>query len=734
MPDLVGKILANQYHLQARLGEGSMALVYRAEDRVRGCLVAVKVMKAHHLDDPATFRRFRREAESLACLEHPHIVRFYELVTKTESPFLVMDYIEGENITQWLDAHEGEPLPLSQALQILYQVGGALHFAHQRGILHRDIKPSNILIDRGGKAYLTDFGIALLTGRTRLTHDRTEPGVGPGTPVYMAPEQWLGEEPDARTDVYALGALLYELLTGRPPFVSEDPGGLAYQHLHESPEPPSQQNPDIPRGVEWVILKALKKKQDERYQDVATMLEALRTAEKAKADEAPVLSKHPSRMRGILRPLVLSMGVILVLLAVLAVLFWVGPWHWPWEGSSETTPMVALGVHTATLVPLAVTPTPTFTPVVSPVESPILSPTALPIPSPSPTPTPSPTPAPSPTPTPLPSPTPIPHLTVEDDHLNVYAGPGEGYEVLGQVRRGDKLSILGRSEDGEWWQVNYLGWKGWIVAQSATASLELQALPVAEAPPIPVNRRPNVQGIEVVSTIIETWDTITLTCQAADPDGDELAFYWETTGGSISGEGSSVSYYAPGSLGSQTITVTVRDGHGGEAEHSILVQVLPAHPPSDMSEPVGVFRQIWRESQLLGTLGWATSGENVTLAAQQVFEKGIMFWRDDNDDIYVLVHDSSWTVHQDDWSEAADEYSCPDVSPRNTPPTPKRGFGSVWCKQLGGPNAAIGWAATAEEGYDALWQSFEHGLMWQGKDGQAYVLLDAGTWHAYSSP
>lgn len=146
-----------------------MASVYRAEDRVRGCLVAVKVLKAHHLDDPATFKRFRREAESLARLEHPHIVRFYELITKAEAPFLVMDYIEGQNVTQLLDAREGEPLPLAQTLQILYQVGGALHFAHQRGILHRDIKPSNILIDRSG-----DFDICVMgadgSNPVNLTH------------------------------------------------------------------------------------------------------------------------------------------------------------------------------------------------------------------------------------------------------------------------------------------------------------------------------------------------------------------------------------------------------------------------------------------------------------------------------------------------------------------------------------------------------------------------------------
>lgn len=318
--------------------------------------------------------------------------------------------------------------------------------------------------------------------------------------------------------------------------------------------------------------------------------------------------------------------------------------------------------------------------------------------------------------------------------MNVYAGPGESYEVLGEVRRRDELPILGRSEDEKWWQVDYLGWIGWLAAHSVTASVDLQALSVAGAPPIPVNHVPSIEEIQIVSTTIETWSTVSLACQASDPDDDELAFYWETTGGSVSGEGASVTYYAPGSPGSQTITATVKDGHGGEAEHSILIQVVPAQPPPGMFEPVGVFGQVWREGQLRRTLGWAIGAEGETYGAQQSFEHGIMFWRDDIDDTYVLTDDRQWQVHVGFWYEGLDEYACPGVAPCNTPPTPKRGFGEVWCNQLGGPNAAIGWATTDEEGYDAHWQTFEHGLMWQGKDGQVYILYEAGTWQVYPSP
>lgn len=758
MPDLVGKTLTDRYHILAKLGEGGMGAVYQAQDTVRGCLVAVKTMSPYPQGDPQSFaERFRREAESLALLNHPHIVRFYELVEDARPPFLVMDYVEGQSLQQLLEARQNEPLPLAEAIRILYQIGGALHFAHQQGIYHRDVKPSNILIDRGGRAYLADFGIALLTDRTRLTT-----GEMPRTPIYAAPEQWKEEPVDARTDVYALGVLLYELLTGRPPFTGDFPA-LILKILEEPPSEPSQWNPDIPPRVGRVVLRALAKAKDDRYPDVATMLDALRAAQEASTDsstpqqkrpllidakssvDSPALpaqpppttkasgrdglalpAERPPHGRNSRRLLFLSVGGGLALLAILAGLILLGPGQ-RWVGRQpEVSPTVASLPGTPAPAALAVTPSPTLTPTPSPTASPASSPT----PSPSPTLTLSPTPSPSLTPTS----TPTPYLTVSDDHLNVYAGPGEGYEKLGQVHRGDRLLILGRSEDSAWCQVDYLGWPGWIAAQSVSANVNIQALSVVEAPPAPVNRVPSIQEIQMVSTTIEAWDAMALTCQASDPDGDPLTYNWAVTGGSITGEGVSITYYAPGSPGSQTITVTVRDGHGGEVEHSIVVQIVPAHPPPGMFEPANVFGQVWREHQLLRTLGWATAEESTTLAAEQFFEQGIMFWRQDSDQIYGLTQDGHWQVYEGIWKEGMDEYSCPDVAPSNTPPTPKRGFGEVWCLQMGGPNATIGWATTAEEGYDARWQAFEHGLMWQGKDGQIYALHEDSSWQAYPSP
>jgi hypothetical protein len=297
-----------------------------------------------------------------------------------------------------------------------------------------------------------------------------------------------------------------------------------------------------------------------------------------------------------------------------------------------------------------VTPTPTLTqPSAQAAATPTFTLRPTSSPTPSSTPSPLPTPSSMPTSTPSPTSTPLPYLAVSESETDVYNGPGEGYGVLGTVRQGDRLRIWGCSEDGTWYQVDYLGWPGWVAAQHVTANITCQNLPVIETPPPPINHPPTIQEIQTASTTIEVWDSMSITCQASDPDQDVLTYDWEASGGSIGGEGDSVVYYAPGDPGTQAITVTVRDGHGGEAERLIPVEVVLAHPPPGMSEPVGVFGQAWREGRLRWTLGWATSGENTVDAAQQLFEKGVMFWREDNLDIYVLLYDGNWEVRKDNW-------------------------------------------------------------------------------------
>jgi serine/threonine-protein kinase len=194
MPE-IGDVLAGRYRLLKTLGRGGMADVYRARDDERGVEVAIKVMREDYAEEPEFIKRFTKEAQALAKLDHPNIVRFYSFEQDGRTAFIVMDYVRGDTLRGRLrDA--GGPLPLGEVTQVLRQVGAALHFAHRRGYLHRDIKPANIMLREDGTALLSDFGIARAAEATTITHSAA------GTPAYMSPEQILGEELSYRTDIY----------------------------------------------------------------------------------------------------------------------------------------------------------------------------------------------------------------------------------------------------------------------------------------------------------------------------------------------------------------------------------------------------------------------------------------------------------------------------------------------------------------------------------------------------
>jgi serine/threonine protein kinase len=757
VPDLTGKVLVKQYQIMEKLGEGGMAYVYRAWDRVRNCVVAIKVMEAVQ-DDRTSKRRFRDEARFLVELDHPHIVRFYELVEENEYgvPFIVMDYIEGRSLAQLLADRNGEPLQIPEVIRIAHQIGSALNYAHKKHVYHRDVKPSNILLDKNGTAYLADFGVALLTKRSRYT------AVGQivGTLDYAAPEQLSNDSIDARTDVYGLGALLYELLTGRPPFATRDYLVLI-RHIHtELPEPPSHHNPRTPPKVDQVVLKALQKEKQDRYPNVARMINALLATleiadDLAPFDEqdlpeddtstddstAPVQpgafakgNRHESRAVRRLprRPWIPSAAASAVLLTLVAV----GLWLWPrlefWQPSVWQTATPSLQALAVDDTPLP-SPTPTVTHTATPVPpvTPV-PPTPTPTPTPAPSATPTPTASPTPTSTPSPTFSPTPHLTIAQNQLDVHRGPGESYRILGQVNQGDKLAILGRSPSGTWWQVDYLGWSGWVLVTAASASASAHSVPTVPVPPTSVNRSPVIQTVRLEPPTIEAWGTVSMTCQASDEDGDMLAYSWQASGGTIIGEGKAVVYNAPTVEGDLAITATVQDKYGGRATHLVRTKVVAPEPPRGGSEPIGLFGQIWQaHPDVRRKIGWAMGKEEVTFGAQQNFQKGLMFWRDDTDEIYGLTQDGGWQVYSGKWQEGMDEYTCPDVAESKTPPTPRRGFGEIWCKQMGGPNAAIGWATTDEQGYYPHWQRFERGLMWGGHDGQIYVFYKEGTWKSF---
>lgn len=254
------------------IGEGGMAKVYKAYQPSMERYVALKVLPAYYAEDPQFFERFAREARVIARLEHQNILPVFDYGEQDGITYLAMRYVEGGTLKELLSRGK---LTLRDTLQILTQVCSALDYAHRQGIIHRDVKPSNIILDREGAVYLTDFGIAKVLGAGQ---DLTGTGAAIGTPAYMAPEQALGEKVDGRTDIYALGIILYEMVVGRVPYQADTPMAILMAHLRDPLPLPRDINKDIPEEIEAVIIKALAKDPADRYQTANEMAQALRQA------------------------------------------------------------------------------------------------------------------------------------------------------------------------------------------------------------------------------------------------------------------------------------------------------------------------------------------------------------------------------------------------------------------------------------------------------------------------
>jgi formylglycine-generating enzyme required for sulfatase activity/tRNA A-37 threonylcarbamoyl transferase component Bud32 len=276
-----------KYELEALLGRGGMAEVYKSRHPVLGREVAIKILHPFYTDDAGFVERFRRESQVVAGLRHPNIVQVYDFdVTEDGLYYMVMEYVEGEPLDQLLDRLAG-PIPVAEAARIFAQVTAAVHFAHERGAVHRDIKPANVLLDGKGQAYLSDFGIAHIVGASRLT----ESGLATGTPAYMAPEQVRGQAVTPATDIYALGVLLYEIVTGKLPYAAHSAASLMMQVTLEPPTPPGTHLPELDPLVEQVIMTALAKEPEHRYRtaaDMDTMLQTALAAEKLPEAETVV--------------------------------------------------------------------------------------------------------------------------------------------------------------------------------------------------------------------------------------------------------------------------------------------------------------------------------------------------------------------------------------------------------------------------------------------------------------
>lgn len=269
--------LNGRYELLEKLGEGGVAQVYRAQDTLLDRVVALKILRSQLVGDPTFLERFRREAQAAARLSHPNIIGVYDVGQDGEQYYIVMEYVQGEDLKSFIAANA--PLPVAQALAIAEQICSALDHAHKQGFVHRDIKPQNILVahaggrgaNNGPLVKVADFGLA----RSLSSLTSSEGGLVFGTVQYLSPEQARGETATPASDIYALGVVLYEMLTGRLPFESDTPVGLALKHIQEEPSPPSRLNPRLPPTVDMFVLRAMAKQPEQRFASAADMAGAL---------------------------------------------------------------------------------------------------------------------------------------------------------------------------------------------------------------------------------------------------------------------------------------------------------------------------------------------------------------------------------------------------------------------------------------------------------------------------
>ncbi len=438
MPETIGR-----YEIREEIGEGGMGMVYRAYDLEQEREVAIKVLQRQPFTvDPDYAARFDQEARTIATLEHSSIVPLYETGKDGEWRYIVMRLMKGGTLAERL---EQGPLSLEETTGILAQIGGALDKAHRSGIVHRDLKPANILFDEDGHAFLSDFGIAKIVKAQDVVEPKTKTGQILGTPQYMSPEQLDGEKLDGRSDIYSLGVVLFEMLSGRKPYDDESPGEIIAMHKRDAIPSIVKANSELPRKLEAVIQKAMAKKREDRYATAAGMVKALRQA--GESDRAAIV-------------LIATAVVVFILLVI------IGSYVVDWtvgqnsqqsthegitgEFVTEQSTTASSSMDISTNSPRSTVTTSTLTTSPAPAEltsestdtaslsAPTIAATtdgAL-----------SPLPAVS-----IAAPPQTPYLEVITSSLAIRSGPGADYEYLGHLKEGTKVPVFARTDTDVAW-------------------------------------------------------------------------------------------------------------------------------------------------------------------------------------------------------------------------------------------------------------------------------------------
>jgi serine/threonine protein kinase/tetratricopeptide (TPR) repeat protein len=280
-----GEFFGERYQIIEEIGRGGMGRVYKAIDKELNRIVVLKMIRPERSSDPGMVERFKKEINLASQITHENVCRIYDLGEIDEIKYISMQFIDGENLKDFIQT--SKRLSIESTIDISKQVCQALIAAHKKGVIHRDLKPKNIMLDKKGTAFVMDFGIA----KSIDSEDTIRPGAIVGTPYYMSPEQAIGEQTDHRADIYSLGAIMYEMLTGKPPFQADTIAGMIHKHVNETPKPISQLNPQTPVELEKIIMKCLEKKPDKRHKETVDIIAALN-----KAESEAIISAKPTRI------------------------------------------------------------------------------------------------------------------------------------------------------------------------------------------------------------------------------------------------------------------------------------------------------------------------------------------------------------------------------------------------------------------------------------------------------